>query len=278
MKGIRIFAGLVALVAVAVTATILALEFKAQPPEVTEEISFERLAASNSSPSPSLKFYSKTTEGTDDKSSKFYSKPTEGTGDKSSERSPASNNSAGHSEGIQVHGHWTIEVREPDGALVSRQEIDNDLQAGGAKRLSMVLGRRSSVGKWWITMSDIGVTARGACLLPDGSPVSCTIIEGPDLGVAPSAFFPNLTVQVPESGPNQDKLVLSGTVTAARDGYITRVQSNFRTCPASVAPADCPASLEVDVEEGSVFSTTDFNDVRVRTGQQILTTGVFSFS
>ena len=221
MKGIRIFAGLVASVAVAVTATILALEFKAQPPEVTEEISFERLAASNSSPSPSLKFYSKTTEGTDDKSS---------------ERSPASNNSAGHSEGIQVHGHWTIEVREPDSALVSRQEFDNDLQAGGAKRLSMVLGRRSSVGKWWITMSDIGVTARGACLLPDGSPVSCTIIEGPDLGVAPSAFFPNLTVQVPESGPNQDKLVLSGTVTAARDGYITRVQSNFRTCPASVAP------------------------------------------
>ncbi len=27
------------------------------------------------------------------------------------------------SEGIKVHGHWVIEVRDPDGTLVTRQEL-----------------------------------------------------------------------------------------------------------------------------------------------------------
>ena len=41
----------------------------------------------------------------------------------------------GFGHGIKVHGRWTIEVRNPDGSLVSRQEFDNALvrhsQLGG---------------------------------------------------------------------------------------------------------------------------------------------------
>lgn len=36
----------------------------------------------------------------------------------------------GPSEGIQVHGHWTIEVRNPDGKVVSHTEFENALSPG----------------------------------------------------------------------------------------------------------------------------------------------------
>jgi len=38
--------------------------------------------------------------------------------------------SGGSHEGITVHGHWTIEVRNPDGSLVRRVEFENSLDPG----------------------------------------------------------------------------------------------------------------------------------------------------
>ena len=32
--------------------------------------------------------------------------------------------SGGPAEGIKVHGHWTIEVRDPDGTLVTHREFE----------------------------------------------------------------------------------------------------------------------------------------------------------
>src|SRR5438034_4820551 len=49
--------------------------------------------------------------------------PDDGAGSSLSEAVPSD---ARH-EGIQVHGHWTIEVREPDGTRVSYDEFDNAL-------------------------------------------------------------------------------------------------------------------------------------------------------
>src|SRR5439155_9641455 len=48
-------------------------------------------------------------------------------------------------DGIKVHGHWTIDVRNPDGALASHNEFENALEPGGASALSGLLGRSSTV-------------------------------------------------------------------------------------------------------------------------------------
>jgi len=89
-------------------------------------------------------------------------------------------------------------------------------------------------------------------------------------------FF-NLTVQVPTSGANQDKLVLSGTATAQRNNAtINRVQAGQTTCLGSVAPADCPATTLN--KSFSPFTITTITAVTVQSGQQILATVVFSFS
>ena len=46
-------------------------------------------------------------------------------------------------EGIKVHGHWTIDVRNPDGTLVTHREFENSLvqagSSGGGKYLSHLL-------------------------------------------------------------------------------------------------------------------------------------------
>lgn len=39
--------------------------------------------------------------------------------------------SSGRNEGIKVHGHWTIEVRDPDGRLAAHREFENSLAPSG---------------------------------------------------------------------------------------------------------------------------------------------------
>ena len=48
----------------------------------------------------------------------------------------------GPQEGIKVHGHWTITVRNPDGTIASTREFENALlegTAGGAELLTALL-------------------------------------------------------------------------------------------------------------------------------------------
>ena len=50
----------------------------------------------------------------------------------------------GPSEGIKVHGHWEMEVRNPDGTLVTRREFENELHSFGKSKLASVLSTLSS--------------------------------------------------------------------------------------------------------------------------------------
>jgi hypothetical protein len=51
--------------------------------------------------------------------------------------SPAANAAAAaskpESEGIKIHGHWVLEVKNPDGKLVERREFNNALVTGGSQ-------------------------------------------------------------------------------------------------------------------------------------------------
>jgi hypothetical protein len=69
--------------------------------------------------------------------------------------SPATESKGGQKEGIKVHGHWTIDVRNPDGKLVTHREFENALDSEGAIFLSEFLGRQYDVfsgktGFWYI--------------------------------------------------------------------------------------------------------------------------------
>src|SRR5215469_2132405 len=77
-------------------------------------------------------------------------------------------------DGIKVHGHWTIVVRDPDGKVVSRNEFDNALttrDAGaGSSGLSQFLTRKYAVGTWEISLGS-STSSQEPCRTVDGTPV-----------------------------------------------------------------------------------------------------------
>jgi len=172
-------------------------------------------------------------------------------------------------EGIKVHGHWTIEVRNPDGELVTRREFENSLNDPQA--LVGPISRTVSIGLWEV---DVGATGGGAgpCVsnIPGGF---CSIIE-PNSTATSSFFFKNLTVNTTNSGA---QLVLSGSATASQNGSINNVQTGSRRCPSSVLPANC-----LDNTQGSTIVTFTetgiFPAIPISNGQLILVTVTISFS
>jgi hypothetical protein len=83
----------------------------------------------------------------------------------------------------------------------------------------------------------------------------------------------NLTVDVPTSGTNDNKLVLSGNVTVAVNGDIGQVFAMNDDCLASVAPG-----TPCNSGNGTVVTLTAITPVVVVAGQQALVTVVISFS
>lgn len=188
--------------------------------------------------------------------------PDDGSGAPRSNAAPAS---AGQpQEGIKVHGHWTIEVREPDGTLASRREFDNALRPdSGVATLLKILTRSDSVGLWQIRLSgqqDIFLVESNASVTP-----------GPD-------SFKTLTVTAPTSGPNAGKVVLEGTATASVNNQITRVFTDVNLCVPSAAPVSPCTTVGITRLLNPFTDTTLTEAVSATARQQILVTVTIGFS
>src|SRR5262245_30060795 len=129
----------------------------------------------------------------------------------------------GQAEGIKVHGHWTIEVKNQDGTLASRHEVENELYTGNIL-LAGQLGRLYSNPTWRIRMIDqVGRTEWGPCG-GAGHEQPCLIGEPSDQGAQSN----NLSVLVPLSGGVAAGTVeLSGSITATDTKPINVVESHF---------------------------------------------------
>ena len=185
---------------------------------------------------------------------------------------PAGSNN-GSSEGIQVRGEWTIDIREPDGSLVSRHEFSNALTtgtSGGDHLLGLLLKGDKVPGEWSVEVGNSDVD-KAPCRIPGSNFVnSCDLVE------------PDLTVSVPTSGTNANSLVLNGTTKASQDGEITFVTTTLRHCGSITAPDDCSSDISVDTVTGQTIVTstglTGTDVVPVLADQNIDVQVVLSFS
>ena len=175
----------------------------------------------------------------------------------------------GPSEGIKVHGRWTIDIKNADGSLVSRHEFENALDSDGAVALAEMLARTKVPGEWGVALWQVSTTLRRPC--PSYFNGACVI--GEVGGNDPEAQFKTLTVSVPTTGPNTGKLVLSGHATAEADGDIARVSTQVGLCPGTVAPASCAEYRHIG------FTAHNFSTPIVVAASQIIqVTVVISFS
>jgi hypothetical protein len=199
----------------------------------------------------------------------------------------------GKNEGIKVHGHWTIEVRNPDGTVVTHREFENSLVAGqGNSFLSQVLARQITVSHWQIGIGPIITnTVRGLCLDPGGTPSYCTIAEPEPNGACPSTnlgvtcpasnVFPTLSTPTLDANGN---LVLSGQATAALNSSVGAVSTGVHSCNPTLSPASVPCPATVGQGFATITSATatvspNFPaSIPVQAGQTIAVTVVLSFS
>lgn len=185
---------------------------------------------------------------------------------------PAAEVPEGISDGIKVHGHWKIEVYNPDGTLVTSYEFDNALTSGGARELCILLCRAKTVGAWMVGMDHTG----GAHPCNDGSaPAECFVQDAATGIPSHDNIFVNLSVTGHDIYPWS--VTLSGSATGAQTGTIDRVRTLLGYCEPNVAPATC-ASSSSPWYDYTVTSTTLPSPVSVQTGQIIQVTVTISFS
>jgi hypothetical protein len=77
--------------------------------------------------------------------------------------------SGGTQEGIQVHGHWTIVVRDADGKEVTRREFDNALLDEGKGVLALLLAKQFALQEWAIQLSDVNGGPCGVIFEPNST-------------------------------------------------------------------------------------------------------------
>jgi hypothetical protein len=152
-------------------------------------------------------------------------------------------------ESIKVHGHWTLEIRNPDGTLDARHEIENAQM--GSPLLAGLLGNVYTDASW------------GIRLWGDPNPCNAT-----DAGQNPCEIGqPPLTVTIPTaSGSPAGTVELSGSVTIAQDSRLFNVNSIWS------------AAIRGTTNRAfNQFSEKSIN-IQVRRGQVVQVKVVFSFS
>ena len=144
----------------------------------------------------------------------------------------------GINEGVQVHGHWTLEVRDPDGSLVSRHEFENALGDLGESALARVLTGWETAGHWEIYLKNDPLS--GSPFRDEvGDPANGFIVD-PSCNCSGVPWrFCNLNESFNFS---TSVITLTGWAQAQADGNISSVQTVAYTCQSNVSPSQCNCS------------------------------------
>ncbi|MGA8408243.1 MAG: hypothetical protein WB680_13780 [Candidatus Acidiferrales bacterium] len=135
----------------------------------------------------------------------------------------ASAPSGGLNTGIQIHGHWKIVVRNPDGTVATRREFENSLTYPGAYLLQNFLGGTLTPGAWAIGL--------GAQLPGDTGP--CTNSFTITNSQTPSPVSSGSCIIAEPTGQYLNGSVCAGNAPACQPN-LTRQQRTFQTTTQSL--------------------------------------------
>lgn len=171
-------------------------------------------------------------------------------------------------EGIRVHGHWSIVIKNADGSVASRHEFENALIGSGSDMLAQLLARSESTGGWGISV--VPSTPGGSSC---GGNLPCVVIEA---GIATGVISvsSNLTVAYT---PNPSRTTLQGSYQATSAGDIAQVSTLLGACPPSLSPSSCPGASNNSGQAG-FSSRTLTTPIPVQSGQIVQLTVTFTFS
>jgi hypothetical protein len=197
-------------------------------------------------------------------------------------------------QGLQVHGHWVINIRNPDGTLAQHREFENALVSNGQGLLVGLLSGYMVPGDWMITLGP--VSGNGACV---ATVQICGLIHNAATWPAVASCIADYCTGSSLSyaynfgtgfaGPFS--IVLTGSITANQTGTIGYVQTFLSACaniaysttvnPSSSetgSPAGCATQSAVQPWSGAFTGTDLATPISVTDGQQIEATVTLTFS
>lgn len=127
-------------------------------------------------------------------------------------------------DAIQVHGHWIIDVRNPDGTLASHHDFQNALLPAGQQLLSYLVSNAASIVTWDIRLRTSSLDGTGPCEPAVDTDSSCYIV-GPGSTLFPTPNLPNVFATGSFVRTPAGTLEISGNVTAASAQSIGYVES-----------------------------------------------------
>jgi hypothetical protein len=175
------------------------------------------------------------------------------------------------SDGIGVHGAWTVDVINPDGTLDQHYEFHNELTAWGEETLAHLLNG-GSAGEWEISAEEAGYATDPGHLAPCddldeiSTNTSACVMTEEDSGTR------SLTVAMASPGV----LELSGSFVADRDGSISYVRTAVQVCDPLVDCYGDPIIVYADFT-GTPVSQASGADYSIAQGQQVQITVDISF-
>jgi hypothetical protein len=209
----------------------------------------------------------------------------------------------GLQQGLKLHGHWVIDIKNPDGTLAEHHEFENSIIATGQALMIGLLSGYMTPGQFLVLIA--GPTGGNApCAPVNGASVPCGLPQNVNYYPAVAycgvllncsggtlAVTPNFGTDL--SGPYS--LVMSGSITASQTGTIASVQTDFSSCsgsptgihplfksPAAIAtssPSACVGNVNLnDLIYAAFTSATLSSSVSVTKGQliQVIVTITFS--
>jgi len=180
--------------------------------------------------------------------------------------------SRGNNEGVKVHGHWVLEIKNPDGSLASRHEFENSLASAtnsGPTLLSGLLSGQFSAGPWmvYVQFNDVA----GTTLVVAESAAVCTHL----LSQNPAGGPCSSTLTVSSGTP----LVLQGTTPASPSaGTFIQVGSSMYPCAGVSSAVSCEPAAIPATTYGLLFTTAALSGITVQAGQAVTVTVTISFS
>jgi hypothetical protein len=181
-------------------------------------------------------------------------------------------------EGVKVHGHWIIDVKNPDGSLAEHRDFENSLSNANIM-VELLYGI--------LVPADFAVLLYGSTPPCSTSNSSYPCVIAHNLSTLPAnaicgTYYCVTGLTVTPTLGGSPSLVLAGNLTATQAGNINTVATYIGTCgssnptPTTVSPSTCAAGNNGYGYSG--LTQTSITSVPVVSGQIIQVTVTITFS
>jgi len=198
----------------------------------------------------------------------------------------------GSHQGVKLHGHWVIDVRNPDGTLTGHRDFENALESSAQGFLIGLMSGYMVPGDYMIVLG--AQSGNGPCVATyQFCGIARSLSTYPALGYCANYYCTggslSYTYNFGTSFGGPFSLVLSGSITSNQTGTVGIVYSLLNLCANNASGGANPSTVETSSPSSCITQTSpatwygplsdaNITPVSVTSGQIIQVTVTITFS